>query len=50
MNIAVRHFDGIIDLALYVASKQDPNRIALHYYKSGEPRDDVQGKEAFILM
>eukprot|EP00795_Rhopilema_esculentum_P004293 gene4293-20493_t len=46
---SVRHFDGIIELALYAAVKRDPQNVALHYYKAGEPRDDTQGKEAFIL-
>lgn len=48
-SFAVLYFDGIIELALYVALKRDPQAIALHFYKCGEPRDDTQGKEAFLL-
>ena len=41
------YYDGIVDLCLTIANKRDPLRIALHFYKSGEPREDVEGKEVF---
>ena len=47
--VSVRHFEGIVELALCVASKTDPHGVGLHYYKSGMPRDDIRGKEIYLL-
>ena len=40
-------YDGIVELCLTVAIKRDPTGIALHYFKNGEPRDDIEGMEMF---
>ena len=45
---SVRYFSGIIDLCLASASARDPQKLALHYYKNGEPPDDELGVKAFI--
>ena len=37
-----------MELSLYAALKRDPQGLALHFYRNGEPRGDVQGEEAFI--
>ena len=34
---------GIVDLALTAASKRDPQGLALHFYKNGQPQEDTQG-------
>ena len=47
--LAVHHFDGVVKLALSIASKLDPTGIGLHYHKSGRQRDDLQGKESYML-
>ncbi|GFS70486.1 nuclear pore complex protein Nup155 [Nephila pilipes] len=40
-------YHGIIDLSLCCAQRRDPQGLALHYYKNGEPQDDHQGQQAF---
>lgn len=45
---SVRFYDGVVELSLYAALKRDPQGLALHFYRNGEPHGDVQGKEAFI--
>ncbi|GBM21727.1 Nuclear pore complex protein Nup155 [Araneus ventricosus] len=40
-------YHGIIDLCLCCAQRRDPQGFALHYYKNGEPQDDLQGQQAF---
>ena len=37
-----------MELSLYAALKRDPQGLALHFYRNGEPHGDVQGEEAFI--
>ena len=37
-----------MELSLYAALKRDPQGLALHFYRNGEPRGDVQGEEALI--
>ena len=44
----VRFYEGVVELSLYAALKRDPQGLALHFYRNGEPRGDVQGEEAFI--
>ena len=44
----VRFYEGVVELSLYAALKRDPQGLALHYYRNGEPRGDVQGEEALI--
>ncbi|KFM62016.1 Nuclear pore complex protein Nup155, partial [Stegodyphus mimosarum] len=41
-------YHGIVDLCLCCAQRRDPQGLALHYYKNGEPQDDQQGMQAFI--
>ncbi|PIK56013.1 putative nuclear pore complex protein, partial [Apostichopus japonicus] len=43
----VRFYDGVVDLCLAAAVKQDPSNLALHYYKNGKPPSDHQGMQAF---
>ncbi|GIY20511.1 nuclear pore complex protein Nup155, partial [Caerostris extrusa] len=40
-------YHGIIDLCLCCAQRRDPQGLALHFYKNGEPQDDQQGQQAF---
>ncbi|XP_057299970.1 nuclear pore complex protein Nup155-like [Hydractinia symbiolongicarpus] len=42
-------YNEIVQLCLTTALKQDPKGIALHFYKSGEPRDDIEGMESFAI-
>ena len=44
----MRFYEAVVDLSLYAASKADPQELALHFYKTGEPAGDVQGHEAFV--
>lgn len=44
----VRFYDGVVELSLYAALKRDPQGMALHFYRNGEPHGDMQGREAFI--
>lgn len=38
----------MVDLCLQAAVKCDPQGLALHFYRNGEPHGDVQGEEAFL--
>lgn len=42
-----RFYDGVVDLCLSSAAKQDPSNLALHYYRNGKPPSDMQGMQAF---
>ena len=44
---AVRFYPGIVDLSLTTANKRDPQGLALHFYKNGEPQEDYQGMQAY---
>ena len=44
----MRFYEAVVDLSLYAASKADPQELAFHFYKTGEPAGDVQGHEAFV--
>ena len=44
----VRFYEGVVELTLYAALKRDPQGLAVHFYRNGEPHGDVQGEEAFI--
>ncbi|KAL5017128.1 hypothetical protein ScPMuIL_006717 [Solemya velum] len=44
----VQYYDGIVDLCLCVAKKRDPQELGLHFYKSGEPPEDMQGMQAYM--
>lgn len=45
---SVRFYEGVVVLALHEALKRDPQGLALHFYRNGEPHGDTQGEEAFI--
>eukprot|EP00918_Siedleckia_nematoides_P061729 GHVU01134755.1.p1 GENE.GHVU01134755.1~~GHVU01134755.1.p1 ORF type:complete len:766 (+),score=73.70 GHVU01134755.1:2125-4422(+) len=45
---AVRYYTGIVDLAQTAASKRDPQGLGLHFYRSGEPAEDTQGRQAYL--
>ena len=34
---------GVVDLSLTAAAKRDPQQLALHFYKNGQPAEDTQG-------
>nr|XP_047122862.1 nuclear pore complex protein Nup155-like [Hydra vulgaris] len=42
-------YAGIVQLCLTTALNCDPMGIALHFYKTGEPLDDIEGVEAFNM-
>lgn len=44
----VHYYLGIVELVLNEASKVDPQQLAVHFYHSGEPQEDIQGMQAFI--
>ncbi|CAC5400979.1 NUP155 [Mytilus coruscus] len=44
----VHFFEGIVDLCLTLSTKRDPQQLALHYYRSGEPQEDLQGMTAHL--
>lgn len=46
---SVHFYDGIVDLCLTAALNRDPQNLAVHYYKNGEPVEDQQGMHAFIM-
>ena len=43
---AVHFYRGIVDLTLTAAEHRDPQGLALHFYKNGEPPEDLQGLHA----
>ena len=45
--IAVHSYIGVLEICLASASKRDPQGVAIHYYKNGEPPEDLQGSQAF---
>jgi len=47
-RVIVRFYEGVVELSLYAALKRDPQGLALHFYRNGEPHGDAQGEEAFI--
>ena len=46
--VAVHAYIGVVDICLASAQKRDPQAIALHFYKNGEPQEDQQGLQAFV--
>ena len=40
-------FTGVVDLSLTAACKRDPQSLALHFFKSGQPAEDTQGSYYF---
>ncbi|XP_077981190.1 nuclear pore complex protein Nup155-like [Glandiceps talaboti] len=45
---AVGFYDGIVELSLITADRRDQQKLALHYYRSGQPPEDAQGMNAFV--
>lgn len=45
---SVGFYKGIVELCLCSAQRRDPQGLALHYYKNGEPQDDQVGLQSFI--
>ncbi|XP_019645345.1 PREDICTED: nuclear pore complex protein Nup155-like isoform X1 [Branchiostoma belcheri] len=43
----VHFYDGVVELSLNSAQRRDPQGLALHHYRSGEPPEDTQGSMAF---
>ncbi|NWU89366.1 NU155 protein, partial [Upupa epops] len=43
----VRFYEGVVELSLTAAEKRDPQGLGLHFYKNGEPEEDVAGLQAF---
>lgn len=41
------HPAGVVDLCLGTASRLDPQDVALHFYRRGEPVEDERGRRAF---
>lgn len=46
--VAVHSYIGALEICLASSSKRDPQGLALHYYKNGEPPEDLQGNQAFV--
>uniref|UniRef100_A0A452GM48 Nuclear pore complex protein Nup155 n=1 Tax=Gopherus agassizii TaxID=38772 RepID=A0A452GM48_9SAUR len=43
----VRFYEGVVELSLTAAEKKDPQGLGLHFYKNGEPDEDIVGLQAF---
>uniref|UniRef100_A0A667H0E7 Nuclear pore complex protein Nup155 n=1 Tax=Lynx canadensis TaxID=61383 RepID=A0A667H0E7_LYNCA len=43
----VRNKNGVVELSLTAAEKKDPQGLGLHFYKHGEPEEDLVGLQAF---
>ncbi|XP_061119630.1 nuclear pore complex protein Nup155 isoform X2 [Conger conger] len=43
----VRFYEGVVELCLVAADKKDPQGLGLHFYKNGEPEEDVPGQVSF---
>ncbi len=44
----LHYMEGVVELALCSANHKDPQNLGLHFYKSGQPPDDVMGQRAFM--
>ena len=40
---AVHCYTGVVEVCLAAACRRDPQNLALHFYKNGEPMEDQQG-------
>uniref|UniRef100_A0A667FWK5 Nucleoporin 155 n=1 Tax=Lynx canadensis TaxID=61383 RepID=A0A667FWK5_LYNCA len=45
--IPFRFYEGVVELSLTAAEKKDPQGLGLHFYKHGEPEEDLVGLQAF---
>ncbi|XP_063068284.1 nuclear pore complex protein Nup155 isoform X2 [Engraulis encrasicolus] len=43
----VRFYEGVVELCLTAAEKKDPQRLGPHFYRNGEPEEDLAGQQAF---
>lgn len=43
----MRFYEGVVELSLTAAEKKDPQGLGLHFYKHGEPDEDLVGLQAF---
>ncbi|XP_065120565.1 nuclear pore complex protein Nup155 isoform X1 [Paramisgurnus dabryanus] len=43
----VRFYEGVVELCLTAADKKDPQKLGPHFYRNGEPEEDVTGQQAF---
>ncbi|KAF6357331.1 nucleoporin 155 [Rhinolophus ferrumequinum] len=43
----VRFYEGVVELSLTAAEKKDPQGLGLHFYKHGEPEEDIVGLQSF---
>ncbi|XP_016079465.1 PREDICTED: nuclear pore complex protein Nup155 isoform X2 [Miniopterus natalensis] len=43
----VRFYEGVVELSLTAAEKKDLQGLGLHFYKHGEPEEDLMGLQAF---
>lgn len=44
----LKFYSGIVELALCAAGVKDRKNLAIHFYKSGQPQQDVNGQAAYI--
>ena len=45
---SVNFYVGIVDLTLARVSRIDEQKLALIFYRNGEPNEDISGRHAFI--
>ncbi len=45
---SVRYYEGIVELSLSAAAQLDHQGLGLHFYKTGQPQDDLGGQKAFM--
>lgn len=43
---ACGHWAGVVDLCLSLATRSDPQDLAAHFQRRGEPADDERGRRA----
>lgn len=43
----MRFYEGVVELSLTAAEKKDPQGLGLHFYRNGEPEEDIVGLQAF---
>lgn len=46
--VTVHAYIGVLEVCLSAAFKRDPQGLALHFYKNGEPNEDQQGLQAYV--
>lgn len=43
----VRFYEGVVELCLTAADKKDPQRLGPHFYRHGQPEEDITGQQAY---